>query len=306
MKGLRRLLLFVAVLAAVAKAETVIVKRQVVLRAQPSSSGRRITSLGPGETLDLVSLAVRNGFRHVITKDDKKGWVWSNNVQVQDEGDSSEEGTGGPTGLTTSSDLVNKLLAEHSDAVGQPLVENGATVCGPTGDTTDPHKKVLNTNKNRTDIPTGNPYIPIDWASLRDLPSDHSEDLPGAPVTVQGFLVHRVKQESDGSGESTNCHLLKPNEVDWHIYLSDTASLDDISQAIIVETTPRTRPLHKWKKPDLDAVVNKNVPVRISGWLLYDFEHVNAIGTQRASVWEVHPITKIEIQRNGRWVDLDQ
>ena len=114
------------------------------------------------------------------------------------------------------------------------------------------------------------------------------------------------KEESDGSGESTNCHLLKPDEVDWHIYLSDTAALDDISQAVIVETTPRTRPLHKWKKSDLDSVVNKNVPVRVSGWLLYDFEHVNAIGTQRASVWEVHPITKIEIQRNGQWVDLDQ
>ena len=77
--------------------------------------------------------------------------------------------------------------------------------------------------------------------SLRDLPSNHSEDLPGAPVTVQGFLVHRVKQGSDGSGESTNCHLLNPDEVDWHIYLSDTAALDDISQAIIVETTPRKR-----------------------------------------------------------------
>jgi hypothetical protein len=196
MKGLRRLLLLLTVLAALANAETVIVKRQVVLRKQPSSSGRRLTSLAPGQTLDLVSLAVRNGFRHVITKDGQKGWVWSNNVQVQDEGDSAEGGTNGPTGLTTSSDLVSKLLAAHSDAVGQPLVENGATVCGPTGDTNDAHKKVLNTNKNRTDIPTE--YVPIEWAALRDLPSDHSDDLPGAPVTVQGFLVHRVKQESDG------------------------------------------------------------------------------------------------------------
>jgi len=94
--------------------------------------------------------------------------------------------------------------------------------------------------------------------------------------------------------------------VDWHIYLSDTADLDDISQAVIVETTPRTRPLHKWKKTDLDKVVNKNAPVRISGWLMYDFEHTDVIGTQRASVWEVHPITKIEVQQNNTWTDLDQ
>src|SRR6516164_3409454 len=110
MRGLRRLLVMLAALAALANAETVVVKRQAVLRSQPSSSGQRITSLSPGETLDLVSLAVRNGFRHVITKDGQKGWVWSNNVQVQDEGDSSEGATSGSTGTTTSSDLVSKLL----------------------------------------------------------------------------------------------------------------------------------------------------------------------------------------------------
>ena len=236
----RCVLVLVIVFLGLANAETVVVKRNVVLRSQPSSSGRRITTLSPGDTLELVSLAVRNGFRHVVTTDGEKGWVWSNNVQVQDEGDTTEE-----TG--TSSDLISKLLAAHSDAVGQPLIENGSTVCGPTGDTTDPHKKALNKNKNRTDIPSDTAYVPINWAALRDLPSDRSDDLPGAPVSVEAFLVHRVKVENDGSGESTNCHLLNDDEVDWHIYLTDTADLDDISQAVIVEATPRTRPLHKWK-----------------------------------------------------------
>ena len=45
--------------------------------------------------------------------------------------------------------------------------------------------------------------------------------------------------------------------------------------------------------------------VRISGWLMYDFEHVGAIGTQRAAVWEVHPVTRIQVQRSGQWIDLD-
>lgn len=220
-------------------------------------------------------------------------------MQVQDEGDTNET-----TG--TDTDLLSKLVAVHSDAVGQPLVENGSTVCGPTGDASDDKRKALNQNKNRTDIPPADGYVPISWTALRDLPSDRSNDLPGAPGVVEGFLVHRVKVESDGSGESTNCHLLGDNEVDWHIYLSDTAGLDDISQAVIAETTPRTRPLHKWNKSDLDAVVNQGSSVRISGWLLYDFEHTGVIGTQRASVCEVHPITKIELKRNGQWVDLDK
>jgi hypothetical protein len=299
MKRLFRLLALFLLSLSIASAQTVIVKHNVVLRSKPSSSGKSLATLKPPIKLKLVSFAVRNGYRHVVTDDGNKGWVWANNVEVQDEADTNED-TGG------DSDLLIRLLAAHSDAVGQPLIENGTTVCGPTGDTTADKTKALNRNKNRTDMPTGDAYVPISWTALRDLPSDRSSDLPGAPVVVEGYLVHRVKVENEGRGESTNCHRTADNEVDWHIYLSDTAGLDDISQAVIVETTPRTRPLHKWKKSDLDKIVNKNTPVRISGWLLYDFEHTNVIGTQRASVWEVHPITKIEVRQNNQWVDLDQ
>jgi hypothetical protein len=55
----------------------------------------------------------------------------------------------------------------------------------------------------------------------------------------------------------------------------------------------------------LQPVVDSQTQVRISGWLIYDWEHVSVIGTQRATVWEVHPITRIQIQQNGQWVDLD-
>ncbi len=55
----------------------------------------------------------------------------------------------------------------------------------------------------------------------------------------------------------------------------------------------------------LSALVNSNTQVRMSGWLMYDSEHVNVIGTERATVWEVHPITKIEVQQDGDRVDLD-
>lgn len=58
-------------------------------------------------------------------------------------------------------------------------------------------------------------------AALRDLASDRANDLPSAPVVVEGFLVHRIKVANDRKGESTNCHLLEPDEVDWHIYLAE-------------------------------------------------------------------------------------
>ena len=105
--------------------------------------------------------------------------------------------------------------------------------------------------------------------------------------------------------ESTNCGLTSPNEVDWHMYLTNQPK-QGIAQALIVETTPRTRPLHSWGKKTLDALVDSNTRVRISGWLMYDSEHISAIGTQRGTGWEVHPITRIETQgANGNWKNIE-
>jgi len=298
MKRAIRLLAFCIFAISLSTAQTATVKRNVVLRTGASSSSKAITTLKPPASLTLINPAARNGFLRVQTEDGDKGWVYAKNVEVSDEEDAGEGGT------PAESDVIAKLLAAHVDAVGQPLVVNGETVCGPMGKPgNDDKKKALNTNKNRTDTPADSAYVKVDWADLRDLPVNHAEDLPGSPVVIEGFLVHKVKPEG---AESPNCGLTDLDEVDWHIYTSDTASLDDISKALIVETTARTRPIHKWVKSDLDAVVNKNVPVRISGWLLYDYEHVPVIGTQRASVWEVHPITKIEVKRNGQWVNLGQ
>ena len=213
MKAALPLSAFRILFACLANAQTATVKRNVILRAKPSTSSDNLDTLRPKAKLTLINRAARNEF------------------------------------------------------LGKPG--------------NDEKKKALNTNKNRTDTPEDSAYEKIDWADLRDLPANHSEDLSGAPVVIEGvFLVNKVKPEG---AESPNCGLTDPDEVDWHMYTSDTAGQSDISKAVIVETTARTRPLHKWVKSDLDAVVNKNVPVRISGWPLYDYEHIPVIGTQRAS-----------------------
>jgi hypothetical protein len=204
----------------------------------------------------------------------------------------------------TPGDLFSQLMDARKTAVGQPLAENGSQVCGPTGDTTNAVAKALNNNKNRTDVPGDSDYIDIGWNDLETLPSDRVSDFVTAPVRVIGFLSHKINVENSGSGESTNCHLTADDEVDWHIYLTNSPA-QQIKSAIIVETTPRTRPQHKWTTAMLPPLVDSQTRVRISGWLMYDSEHINVIGTQRATVWEVHPITKIEIENNGQWVDLD-
>jgi hypothetical protein len=202
-------------------------------------------------------------------------------------------------------ELITKLAAAKKPAVGQPLVIEGVMVCGPKGNTPDEKMKELNNNKNRTDEPGPDDFVAIDWDDMKDLPVDRADDIQGAPVSVTGFLSRRVKVENEAPGESTNCNHLQDDQVDWHMYLTKQPH-QQIKRAIIVETTPRVRPNHKWTTEMLQPFVNKNKRVRISGWLLFDFQHLGVVGTQRASIWEVHPITRIEVQdADGNWVNIE-
>jgi hypothetical protein len=190
-------------------------------------------------------------------------------------------------------------------AVPQPLIIKGQNVCGPTGDASDPKTQALDSNKNRTDIPEPNAYVPVEWNALANLPANQVDQLQGAPVEVEGFLSHVIRVENSGNGESTNCHKTNLDEVDWHMYLTNQPA-QGIANAIIIETTPRTRPLHLWDENKLGKLVNSQTRVRVSGWLMYDWQHIGVIGTQRATVWEVHPITRIETQgASGSWQNVE-
>lgn len=211
-----------------------------------------------------------------------------------------------PTPNTLNTQLIDKLAAAKKPAVGQPLVIGGNTVCKAEGNTADPKMQELNNNKNRTDEPGDSDLIPISWDDMNNLPADRVNDIQGAPVSVVGYLSNRVKEQTGSPGESTNCNLLNPDEVDWHMYLTK-GPRQSISTAIIVETTPRVRPTHKWTTAMLAPYVNQSKQVRISGWLMYDFQHLGVVGKERGTVWEVHPITKIEVQDpSGNWVNIEQ
>ncbi len=74
----------------------------------------------------------------------------------------------------------------------------------------------------------------------------------------------------------------------------------------MVETTPRMRASHpKWTPKALAPWVNEDAQVRISGWVLIDPEHRNHLNKYRSTLWEIHPITKIEVFKDGTWVDRD-
>jgi hypothetical protein len=308
MKRLLNLLVLCLLWAGLATAQTAVVKRNVNLRSDASTASDIIEGLKPEAQLQLVEPDQTNGFYHVTAADGQSGWVWARNIRVL-AGTTTPAAPTNQPGVSTpspapSGDLFSQLMNARKTAIGQPLIENGNQVCGPTGDATKPVPKALNTNKNRTDVPGDSHYVDIGWSDLANLPSDRINDFVTAPVRVVGFLSHKINVENSGSGESTNCHLTGIDEVDWHIYLTNSPA-QQISSAIIVETTPRIRPTHKWTTAMLAPLVDSQTQVRISGWLMYDSEHIGVIGTQRATVWEVHPITKIEVQSNGQWIDLD-
>ncbi|MGE5222279.1 MAG: hypothetical protein ACM3PY_07570 [Omnitrophica WOR_2 bacterium] len=174
--------------------------------------------------------------------------------------------------------------------------------CPPQGDGGDPK---LNRLKNRVDQ---GDYVPVSFDAVMgltwpkatersEMSSWSSADAAaigrneGIPISVEGYLA--MARES--GPESCNCHGADPAFHDWHIWLTKEPG-DARAAAIIVETTPRVRPDHPgWTLTALDKIVKNQEKVRISGWLFFDPEHPDQLGKTRGTLWEIHPVMKIEI-----------
>jgi hypothetical protein len=92
---------------------------------------------------------------------------------------------------------------------------------------------------------------------------------------------------------------------DWHIALVGNYG-DPESEAMVVETTPRIKKNHPaWIPDNLKPLVGTADSVRVSGYLLLDPVHKGHLGKYRRTLWEIHPIHRIEYWRSGQWFDLD-
>jgi hypothetical protein len=184
--------------------------------------------------------------------------------------------------------------------------------CPPGGDGGDPE---LNRLKNRVD--EGN-YTPVPFDSIARLPwpsgvennrrtrwsaSDRAAvaRYEGIPVAVEGYLAAAKLM----GPESPNCHGADSEFRDWHLWLVDSAT-QDRSRSVVVEVTPRVRPSHPaWKISTLNRLARSGDRVRVSGWLMLDPEHPDQVGKTRGTIWEIHPVMKMETSIRGRWVSLD-
>lgn len=184
--------------------------------------------------------------------------------------------------------------------------------CPPEGDGGDGE---LNRLKNRVD--EGN-YVPVTVSQILNLPfpnevrgkwrknwsSTAKREVmryEGTPVVVEGYLAKNRQQGE----ESPNCHGYEPDWVDYHTWLTEYPT-SDRTQSVVAEPTPRVREKHpNWTSSNLNWLVQHKKRMRISGWLMLDPEHPDQIGKTRGTIWEIHPVMKMEVQENGRWINLD-
>jgi hypothetical protein len=186
--------------------------------------------------------------------------------------------------------------------------------CPPEGDGGDSELNIL---KNRVDVYDN--WFPVSFDTVYDLPwpddiktrQERSTwsasaratiaEHEGLPIAVEGYLP-RAKREKE---ESCNCHGTTIDKQDFHLYLTKDPN-DGIKDSIVVEMTPRVRKDHpSWTLPAVQQFVNDQERVRISGWLMFDQEHIDVVGKYRGTVWEIHPIMRVEVFRGEKWVDLD-
>jgi hypothetical protein len=217
--------------------------------------------------------------------------------------------------------LALPLAASASNAPKSATFKDPSTgkTCASTGQpgAKDP---VENRLKNRATKPGATTATTV--AEFRNLPIHDKaarstwsaadlatfKKLEDAPVRIVGYLLG-VKPEG---AEATNCKFTDPVGIDYHMWLVDTADKDKGRVfSAVVEVTPRWRQANPaWTLAALRALVAQGAQVRISGWRTFDYEHPeqlpanNSTNPTRSTLWEIHPVTMVEVATKAGWVEL--
>ena len=200
--------------------------------------------------------------------------------------------------------------ASHAAATNWPQPqEETFQGCPPQGDGGDAQ---LNLRKNRIDTAA---WQPVPLANLISLPFPRTvEKAPradwsasdaasvavneGRPVIAEGYLL-LLRHEGP---ESPNCH--DAGERDYHTWFA-ASSTDSRAHSLIAELTPRVVARNLGWGDQKAILALKGAHVRIAGWLMLDQEHPEQLNRTRATLWEIHPIMQVQVQRGGKWFDLN-
>jgi len=206
--------------------------------------------------------------------------------------------------------LTAGLLTALTPALASP------DICPPEGDGGD---LVLNRLKNRVTAPSSYHELTVS-EFLKEFPALHTPRRTNRYNAAQAAAITPREQEGvelvgyllaakQSGPEATNCH--SKTRRDDHVWIgavkpsSPAEAKAERAQAVIVEPTPNTLALHKsWRLHTLQQLTRQEAKVRISGWVMYDPEHPDQIGKTRGTLWEVHPVTRIEVWSGGQWREL--
>jgi len=294
-------------------AQQAIATGDVNVRSGQSRSTSILGQLRTGDTVTLLSSTKTLGYYHVHQSGGLEGWAYARYLRVSSAPPAPPPGT-----PATVVDPTWTKPAPHSLVFHRA----GKPDCGPVGQGGD---SATNIRKNRIDEPTQYHTITFDAILALPYPKNHKPQrttwtqpqldtiapYEGVAVTVTGFIAQQrgvivEDAQNSSTGESTNCHATDDPSVDWHVTLVKHPN-DPKSAGVVVETTPRVRANnHPWTPAMLAAAVTAGDSVRVSGWLMYDPEHFaettnydpahpSTGNLVRATLWEVHPITKIEV-----------
>ena len=179
-----------------------------------------------------------------------------------------------------------------------------ADKCPPQGSAATERLKELNKLKNRFHLPAANDFDhEVTLKKILDPGNDEKRWNANKAAKITGY-VYEVKP---GGIETCNCKTKDLAERDTHIEILADPMHHKKMQRMIVEITPHLRELMKksgddWSTKNLrDKLLGRWVT--FSGWLFFDEEHSNLSENTnpkrernwRATAWEIHPVTKIEI-----------
>jgi hypothetical protein len=304
------------------QADVVFTDTRVNLRRDPSTERAPRRVLAALERLTILAdSSPRNGFLPVRSSRGELGWVAEDFVSTTEAAAPAVRALR-IIGLDAPADELSP------DWERQPLgrstlyrIPSGA-VCGARGAQGGDAETFL--LKNRNDYPTVSYAVTFD--ALEGLPFEHgglARDRPqwseaakaeigryeGLALTVTGFLAAVKPQGRYQRGEQTNCGFTGEDNTDWHVALTRSYRGHE-ADALVVEPTPRFKRRHpNWRadllRPWTGSERQRRDSVRITGFLFYDPDHANHLGRYRRTMWELHPVARIELFENGAWIDLD-
>jgi hypothetical protein len=196
---------------------------------------------------------------------------------------------------------MSGAFAQHSPPAAELSAFHG---CPMEGDARSQAVRALNRLKNRYTAPIPDQIDPkITLAAILAPGYDTGRWKVKEGATITGY-VYDVKP---GGVETVNCHARDWADRDTHIELVLDPMQSGETQRVIVEVTPRWRAIMAARGVDWSTRTLRDHLlgrwVKVTGWMLFDVEHKDQAENTapgwprnwRATAWEIHPITAIEL-----------